>query len=190
MIFMYCTKCGTKNEDGTKFCTSCGANVDGKTGAHIQITAVVLDAKWSVSRLWQGRIGRWRYFTGSFLPLLGIFILVSIWGVVRLLQSTISVSGGGSSTTDTIALLGTFLNAVIGLLITICIIAFFLFHLLLAIRRCHDLGYTGWLSLLAYIPYIGIIPALFFLFMKGEETSNVYGDPPKSRTFLAEIFNY
>lgn len=29
---MYCEQCGAKNEEGTKFCTSCGANISGNGG--------------------------------------------------------------------------------------------------------------------------------------------------------------
>lgn len=186
---MYCRHCGNKLESGTKFCSSCGSKFNGESALHDRDNVVASNEKWSVSRLWHGRIGRWHYFAGSMLPTLGIFILVSVWGVVRLLQSTFTVSGG-AETVGTLGLMGTLINAIIGLLITLLIIAFFLVHIPLAIRRCHDLGYTGWLSLLAYIPYLGFIAALFFIFMKGEEVSNKYGNPPADRKFLADVFNY
>ena len=32
---MYCEQCGAKNEEGTKFCTSCGANIGGDGGVQV-----------------------------------------------------------------------------------------------------------------------------------------------------------
>lgn len=34
---MYCEQCGAKNEDGTKFCTSCGASISGNGGGESNI---------------------------------------------------------------------------------------------------------------------------------------------------------
>jgi hypothetical protein len=32
---VYCSKCGTNNEDEVKYCISCGANIAGKSGARV-----------------------------------------------------------------------------------------------------------------------------------------------------------
>jgi len=47
------------------------------------------------------------------------------------------------------------------------------------IKRLHDLGVSGWLSLLLYIPYVGIIFEGALVFQPGENKSNKYGQPPK-----------
>ncbi len=31
---MYCTRCGTQNSDGTRFCTACGASTEPGAGAY------------------------------------------------------------------------------------------------------------------------------------------------------------
>lgn len=36
---MYCEQCGAKNEEGTKFCTSCGANISGNGGGQPNVIA-------------------------------------------------------------------------------------------------------------------------------------------------------
>ena len=172
--------------ENSNFCGSCGAS---KSDA-VESTTAVIKGGWSIENLWSGRLARWHYFAGAMLPVLGIFILVSVWGIIHLLQSTFSVSGGSVETAGAGGFLSVALNDIIVLLITVFILAFFLGHIFLAIRRCHDLGYTGWLSLLVYIPYIGFIAALFFIFKKGEEGLNQYGKPPTERPFFKDIFNY
>ena len=46
------------------------------------------------------------------------------------------------------------------------------------VRRLHDLGYSGWLSIgVIAIPYVSV----FLLFFAGENGPNVYGPPPKQK---------
>ena len=48
----------------------------------------------------------------------------------------------------------------------------------LDIRRCHDLGKSGWWVLLLFVPLVNIIWALVLLFKKGTEGENDYGPDP------------
>jgi len=43
-----------------------------------------------------------------------------------------------------------------------------------AIRRSHDLGYSGWFALICVIPFAG----WYLVFKKGETGTNKYGPPP------------
>ena len=54
---------------------------------------------------------------------------------------------------------------------------------LITIQRCHDFNASGWLSLLLFLPPLGLI----FLLAPGTRTSNRYGAPPprNSRLVLA-----
>lgn len=45
-------------------------------------------------------------------------------------------------------------------------------------RRLHDVGKSGWLWLVTFIPVAGIIILLVYLCRKGEPTVNKYGIPP------------
>ena len=45
-------------------------------------------------------------------------------------------------------------------------------------RRLHDLGYSGWWQLVTLIP-LGQLLMIGFIFVKGVEGKNKYGDPPE-----------
>ena len=46
----------------------------------------------------------------------------------------------------------------------------------LTTRRLHDIGKSGWFQLLYLIPLLGWIIMLFFVFKKGSEEDNIYGE--------------
>lgn len=48
----------------------------------------------------------------------------------------------------------------------------------LCIRRLHDMNLSGWLVLLAFLPGIGEILALFLYFWPGTKGKNRFGDQP------------
>jgi uncharacterized membrane protein YhaH (DUF805 family) len=66
----------------------------------------------------------------------------------------------------------------VGLLWTI--VAFFATWIFLAIctKRWHDIGRSGWLSLIMFIPLVNLIPLLILGFTIGTVESNRYGDAP------------
>ena len=49
-------------------------------------------------------------------------------------------------------------------------------HTMIAIRRLHDTGRSGW-HLLWYFTVIGILWILYLLITKGDEGANAHGDP-------------
>lgn len=178
---MYCTNCGSKLNEGAKFCVECGH----ATGAAAAVTSESREPQgnWNLGRLVSGRLGRMRYFTGSLLASLPFFVGVSAWGFVNIVSSSLgSVPSTGTQL---------FNNIIIPLFFAVSFIFFLVAHISVAVRRCHDIGYTGWISLCTYIPYIGFIFALIFLFKEGDKGANKYGNPPVSgRKFLADVFNY
>jgi uncharacterized membrane protein YhaH (DUF805 family) len=78
-------------------------------------------------------------------------------------------------------------------LIYIFIPGFILFtwaKLALAAKRFHDLGKSGWLSLVLFIPLFGLIAIIFLLVARGDDYDNQYGlsrssGLPSSATFRA-----
>jgi uncharacterized membrane protein YhaH (DUF805 family) len=50
------------------------------------------------------------------------------------------------------------------------------------IKRLHDVGQSGWLSLLTLIPYLGGIFGLMIMCIDSEKGTNKYGPNPKERT--------
>ena len=57
----------------------------------------------------------------------------------------------------------------------------------LYIRRLHDLGQSGWWSILSLISPINFFFMLYLLFAKGPQEENQYGKPVKSHAFLAVL---
>jgi uncharacterized membrane protein YhaH (DUF805 family) len=49
----------------------------------------------------------------------------------------------------------------------------------LGIRRLHDTGKSGWFLLIAFIPIVGSIILLVFLFTDSHQGTNQYGPSPK-----------
>lgn len=55
----------------------------------------------------------------------------------------------------------------------------FLPGLAVAVRRLHDINYSGTFLLIAFIPIIGVIWLLILLAKEGTSGTNKYGDNPK-----------
>ncbi|WP_304145521.1 MULTISPECIES: DUF805 domain-containing protein [Mesoflavibacter] len=61
-------------------------------------------------------------------------------------------------------------------------LAVFIPGLAVAIRRLHDIGKSGWMILIAFIPFIGGIWLLVLLATDGNKGANQYGPDPKNPT--------
>ena len=48
-------------------------------------------------------------------------------------------------------------------------------------RRCHDVGWSGWMMLTLIIPFIGIVFVLYLLGKPGDEKANRFGYPPNGQ---------
>lgn len=48
------------------------------------------------------------------------------------------------------------------------------------VRRLHDTGKTGWLTLVGLVPVIGWIVLLIFMALEGQEGDNQYGSSPQA----------
>jgi uncharacterized membrane protein YhaH (DUF805 family) len=110
-------------------------------------------------RLWtrEGRIGRLRYLA----YLMGGYALVIAGGFV------LGLIGGALGMGKNAAALG-----------MIAAIPYFVFSILLLIKRSHDMDWSAWSILLAFIPLIGLI----WLFKAGTPGENKYGAPPPPNT--------
>lgn len=71
-------------------------------------------------------------------------------------------------------------DAGIGLLSGVYGIAVFLPSLAYAVRRCHDIGRSGWWLLLLIIPLLGPLIILIFMLMDSEPNDNAFGPNPKA----------
>ena len=54
------------------------------------------------------------------------------------------------------------------------------------VRRCHDLGWSGWILLVELVPYVGWVATMLFFcafaFVDGQPGPNRFGPDPKGRT--------
>jgi uncharacterized membrane protein YhaH (DUF805 family) len=56
----------------------------------------------------------------------------------------------------------------------VAMVPYLIFVLMKTIQRSHDMDYSGWTALLAFIPLIGLI----WIFKGGSASRNSYGEPP------------
>ena len=106
-----------------------------------------------------GRIGSKRYFLYSvILPFILFWSMASIAGILAHLGS--------------VAMLASY--AILGL----AILAMLFVLVRLTIQRCHDFNKSGWISVLAVIPFANIIFAL----IPGTNGLNQYGEVQSQRT--------
>ena len=74
-------------------------------------------------------------------------------------------------------------------LLFVCLLVIYIaFILSLYIRRWHDLGHSGWMSLLSFIPLINLVALLYLLFACGDEGMNAYGEPNVGKPLWSSVF--
>ena len=107
----------------------------------------------------EGRIGRVRYIAYSMAIMLTLMLALAVVGGVLTLLT------GGSESVFT------------GLVIVLYI-AYIAGAFIMTIRRAHDMGHSGWMSLLMLVPLV----SLWFLFAPGTPSTNEYGPKPVPNT--------
>ncbi len=109
----------------------------------------------------QGRETRTNYFLISLCASIFCFMLVA---AIAAILDTYRVSGRQTAVA-----------------IACVIIIFFLYWIVwaAAVRRCHDMGKTGWFVLLSLIPAVNIMVGLMLMFGGGDPGENKYGPNPR-----------
>lgn len=113
----------------------------------------------------QGRIGRLRYLAWTMAALLV--------GVLPLLITSFLFS------TDRL-IVGT----LFGLLV---LIPYAFANIAISVKRLHDLGWSGWLWLLNFVPVVGSFFPLVIAVLPGNEGDNRYGPPPPPNTTSVKV---
>lgn len=110
-------------------------------------------------KLWppHGRIGRLRYVAYT---VAGYLIFMLVIGAAGGLGAAVGSSG----------------PMTVGLVVGY--IAFLVYGVLLTVLRCHDIDWTGWLSVLMIVPLVNFI----FLFVPGTKGANRFGPPTPPNT--------
>jgi uncharacterized membrane protein YhaH (DUF805 family) len=79
------------------------------------------------------------------------------------------------------------LSAIVGPQVTafmwVGLAAYFVLNVMFLIQRSHDMDLSGWFTILAFIPLVG----LFWLFKGGTPGSNRWGAPPPPNTLGVKI---
>ena len=70
------------------------------------------------------------------------------------------------------------LAGLMGMLTMVTYLAFFLPTLSVTVRRLHDLGKSGWMFLVVFIPIVGGILLLVWFVSDGQPHDNAYGPVP------------
>ena len=79
--------------------------------------------------------------------------------------------------------IGTFdMEAAMGLLGGLYLLALFMPRLAVAVRRFHDIGQSGWMVLIGFIPLVGPFVLLAFMARDSQPGENKYGPNPKTET--------
>ena len=76
---------------------------------------------------------------------------------------------------------------IVSLMLLLIYALFIALYWSLLIRRAHDLGYSGWITLLYLLPLVNLLMLIYFLCAKGEESSNAYGEPNVGKPFWSSI---
>jgi uncharacterized membrane protein YhaH (DUF805 family) len=110
----------------------------------------------------KGRVGRLRYLAyglaGYLLMLLAAIVVGAVAGVM----------GKGSAA---------------GWLGVMAAIPYLIFMALLTIQRSHDMDWSGWTAILAFIPLVGLI----WLINSGTQGGNRFGAPPPPNSLMVKI---
>ncbi len=125
--------------------------------------------QYSFVNLYEGRLKRWQYFVSSVLLFLALFVVIFLMGVA-------------------VGYMGLEEDGMVYLAYAMYILTLPL-GFSLVVRRIHDIGWSGWMSLLMFIPLVGTIFALIVLFKKGTDGPNTYGPPQSDRNFIRTILN-
>jgi uncharacterized membrane protein YhaH (DUF805 family) len=123
---------------------------------------------WSIRSLWTGRIDRFAYFIGFLLCTAVGLVVVGLVGVAGAITDSNPHLVGPSGFVA-------FCAACLSVLVGLCVAAAWF---VLSIRRLHDVGRSGWWSLLGVVPVINYALIGYLLLKKGAADTNRYGAPP------------
>ena len=201
-----CGACGAQMDDGTKFCTNCGAKMDNQASQETAPPAASAPPAPPVRQgginMGQGHAaqgashpnpaaqqGSFRpggampmnggYPVGEYVPDKGIkemffrsdgrlnrmryFLRSMVLGIIMLVIDFVAYL----IDPDFGAIVMSFLP-----------LAFMPSSVMLNIRRLHDLNYSGWFAIIAFIPIINLAIGLMLTFIPGTPGPNKYGADP------------
>ena len=122
----------------------------------------------------EGRIGRLRYLAWTMvltLVMLGVGSALAIFAVA--LISADSTSG---------LIVG-------GLVALILFIGIVVVSIQISVQRLHDIGWSGWLWLLNFVPFVGSLFPFVIMVIPGSNIANRYGPPPPPNSTAVKVLS-
>jgi len=110
----------------------------------------------------KGRVGRLRYLAYGLVGYLIMLVAAFVAGLLAAATGKAELAG------------------IFGMLAAL---PYLVFIALLTIQRSHDMGWTGWTALLAFIPLAGFV----WIFNPGTKGGNRFGAPPPPNTTMVKI---
>lgn len=159
----FCSHCGASINDTSKFCPTCGQEVVSNASTEpaasgsfdYDVEHYIPDERFvDMFFRYDNRLNRKRYFLRS-MALMGILLVVSI---------ILSIICGSESTVERIV-------DFVGLVLMVP-------HMMLVVRRLHDLSQPTWWFIGMPIPILNIVLGLYLLFARGTIGPNQYGPDP------------
>ncbi|WP_375741194.1 DUF805 domain-containing protein [Pseudomonas boanensis] len=111
-----------------------------------------------------GRIGRVRYLGWSMALILAFLPVGAVIAASFALSSTLA---------SLLAIVACIVLAVVGVFI--------------GVQRLHDIGWSGWLWLINFVPFVGSVFALIMLVVPGTSGPNRYGSPPPPNSLAVKV---
>lgn len=117
--------------------------------------------------MFERRIGRLGFILGQIYMMLWFIIPVLAYALINYSASTSGNSNPAASMP--LANAAVFLIGAVGVILTLPV------TISLYVRRLHDIGQSGWLTLLTFVPIVSLGLYLYLLFAPGNDGVNQYG---------------
>ncbi|MGE8189290.1 DUF805 domain-containing protein [Pseudomonas sp. NPDC086278] len=122
----------------------------------------------------EGRIGRLRYLAWSMALTL---VLLPVGSVLAILAFAI-ISADSTA------------GLIVGGLVAFFLwIAVMVVSIQFGVQRLHDIGWSGWLWLLCFVPFVGGFFPLVIMVVPGTNIANRYGAPPPPNTTAVKVLS-
>ncbi|MFJ7144708.1 MAG: DUF805 domain-containing protein [Pseudomonas protegens] len=124
----------------------------------------------------EGRIGRLRYLAWTLVLTVAMLAVVGVGAFFGILTAAVLNST-----------LLTGLGIIGGV---VAFIGFLVVSIQISVQRLHDLGWSGWLWLLNFVPIVGSIFPLVLMVSPGSNVANRYGAPPPPNTTAVKVLSW
>ncbi|QZI71324.1 DUF805 domain-containing protein [Pseudomonas protegens] len=124
----------------------------------------------------EGRIGRLRYLAWTLVLTVAMLAVIGVGAFFGILSAAMFNS-------TPLTVLGITGGVVV-------FIGFIVVSIQISVQRLHDLGWSGWLWLLNFVPIVGSVFPLVLMVSPGSNVANRYGAPPPPNTTAVKVLSW